>query len=115
MNIYEPPNESKLPLGAAYVAGMASLALTYLFFGHVLVRLEVWWVELLIYPLISISVIFTILYRSCWHTDRRGVIRTISLIWVSGIVFFVQLFSLGIFALAGAFIAVALRHDFDPG
>jgi hypothetical protein len=45
--------------------------------------LEVDWAELLVDTIISISVTFVTLYRSCWHREITGAARTLSLIFIS--------------------------------
>ncbi|HEY3762222.1 MAG TPA: hypothetical protein VGN23_10800 [Verrucomicrobiae bacterium] len=46
-------------------------------------RLQVWWMEALIYTLVPASATFIVLYRSCWHKEITGAARTFRLLLLS--------------------------------
>jgi hypothetical protein len=79
--------EAEPPYGSAIVACIASWLFVHLVAYPFVERLGVWWAELLIYALISISVTFVILYRSCWHRELVGAVRTLSLVAMSSLIF----------------------------
>ena len=115
MDIDEQPSETQPPFGAAYLAGLASLVFVYFVSKDVIARLQVWWAELLVYALISVPVIFVILYRSNWHREWTGAVRTLSLIGISCVVFGSVLLSLGVLAIVGFAFVLGLHHDVGPG
>jgi hypothetical protein len=99
MNTDEQPSKPQPPYVIAVIASMASLAIVHLVFKSAIAWLEVWWAELFVYALIPISVIFFILYRSCWHRELTGALRTLSLVGLSSIIFAAVLLGGGFFLM----------------
>ena|ERR1022692_639310 len=73
-----------------------SLVFIYWVARPVVKLLGVWWVELLAYSIIPISVTFIILYRSRWHPEITGARRTSSLLLLSCVILIGVLFATGI-------------------
>jgi hypothetical protein len=68
------------------IGSLACLVSALAFYGvaHSFVsRLQVWWMEALIFVLVPLSVTFVVLYRSCWHPDITGASRTSRLLLLS--------------------------------
>ena len=106
MNTDEPPSKPQPPYVIAVIASLASLVFVHLVFKSAIAWLEVWWAELLAYALFPISVIFVILYRSCWHRELTGATRTLSLIGLSS-------FILAAVLLVGVFFLMVLFLVFN--
>jgi len=83
----DQPAEVRLPVGMAAIACIVCFAFVFGATKSAVVRLGVWWVELLIYALIPIAVSFVILYRSHWHLEMARVARTSRLILLSCLIF----------------------------
>jgi hypothetical protein len=59
-------------------------ALAFYEVAHAFVsRLQVWWMEAIIYAVVPLSVTFVVLYRSCWHREITGAARTSRLLLLS--------------------------------
>jgi hypothetical protein len=99
MNIDEQPSKLQPPYGIAIFASIASLAVVHFVFKSAIAWLEVWWVELFVYAFIPVSIIFVILYRSCWHRELTGATRTFSLVGLSSVIFVAVLLGGGFFLM----------------
>src|ERR1039457_1520485 len=99
MNENEQTPEVQTPLRRviviASIASLVSLVFFYCVARPAVSRLQVWWVELLVYAIIPISVTFIILYRSCWHREITGAARTCSLLLISCIILGGDLIAIG--------------------
>ena len=90
------PTDATLPIGMAAFMCLACFACIYLSSKSWVVRLGVWWAELLVYALIPVSVAFVILYRSRWHLEMVRSARTSCLILFSFLILGGDLLFLGI-------------------
>ena len=59
-------------------------------------QIQAWWVKMLVYASIPISVTFFILYRSCWHPETMGAARTRSLLVFSCFILVGEIIAIGI-------------------
>lgn len=77
----ESPLSRILRIGslACFVSAMGFYGVAHFFVS----RLQVWWMEALIYTLVPLSVTFVVLYRSCWHREISGAQRTSRLLALS--------------------------------
>ncbi len=75
----------------ASIAAFACLALLYCLARPAVGLLESRMAELLVYSIIPVTIIFVFLYRSCWHREITGVLRTCSLFGLSFLVFACEL------------------------
>jgi cytochrome bd-type quinol oxidase subunit 2 len=100
VNHHDRPSEFQFPLPRviviALLACLVSLLFIYWAARPVVERLEVWWVEWLVYALIPIAVTFIILYCSSWHREITGAARTCSLLLLSCVILGGLLFAIGI-------------------
>jgi uncharacterized RDD family membrane protein YckC len=91
----------------ASIASLVSLAIIYFAARPVVSLLQVWWMELLVYAIIPISVAFILLYRSCWHREITGAARTCSLLVISCIILGGDLIAIGaLFCMALSFFCM---------
>ena len=122
----EPTPEVQNPLqrviAIASIASFVSLISTFLAARWVVSQLQGWWVQLLVYAIIPISVAYIILYRSCWHREIRGAARTCSLLLVSCVILVGDIIVVGavlcaavIFICLIAFCVNAFKVTGDPG
>jgi hypothetical protein len=77
------PESEIMSSRAIRLGSLACLISALVFWGiaHALVsRMQVWWMEALVYSLVPISVTFIILYRSCWRREITGAARTLRLL-----------------------------------
>jgi hypothetical protein len=87
MNHNDQPSEIQSPVGLSAFVCFVALAFIYWVARPAVKLLEVGWAELLVYAIIPISVTFITLYRSCWHREVTGAARTLSLIFLSCLIF----------------------------
>ena len=89
----QSPSEQAIVI--ASICCYVSLIFFYWVAKRVVVRLEVRWIELLVYAIIPITVTFIILYRSCWHREITGAARTCSLLLLSCVILGGELIAIG--------------------
>jgi hypothetical protein len=77
-------------------------------------RLQIWWAELLIYSIVPISVTFILLYRSCWHSELLGWARTSCVLALSCIILAIELIIIGIIICIIIFCVNAVSGGFHP-
>jgi hypothetical protein len=92
-----------------------SLAAFYWITRPLVLRLQVWWAELLIYSIVPILVTFTLLYRSCWHGELSGWARTCCVLALCCITLTIELIIIGIMLCIAVFCVNALSVTRDPG
>jgi hypothetical protein len=113
MNENEQPLETQSPLQrvivVASIACFAALGCVYWVATPAVKLLGTWWVELLAYAIIPISVTFAILYRSCWHREITGPARTCSLLLLSLLIFAGVLLAVGVLICMLWFITDSIR------
>ena len=114
MNQSEPSSEVQSPIAIASFACLVCFVVIVLAARPVVVLVAVWWAELLVYALIPVMVSFIILYRSCWHPEITGVVRTCSLLMLSCAIFVGVLFAIGIMLCAACVFRLALITDMSP-
>jgi hypothetical protein len=73
-----------------------SLIFFYLVARAAVALFEDWWIKLLAYAIIPLSVTFIILYRSCWHREIVGVARTLSLLLISCVILVGEFCAIGV-------------------
>lgn len=107
MNDNEQTSQDQSPLQRAFTiastACFVSLIIFYWVARPVVERLQVRWVELLVYAIIPLSVTFIILYRSCWHREITGAARTCSLLLLSCVILSCEFVAIGIMLCIGLF------------
>jgi hypothetical protein len=96
----EVQSPSQQIIGVASFACMVALTFFYWYAGPAVKALDLWWAKLLVYALIPILVTFIILYRSGWHQEIAGPIRTCSLLLLSCVIL------VGVYFVIGAMLAV---------
>ncbi len=111
MNENEQTPEVQSPLRRdiviASTASFVSLIIFYCAAKPAVSQLQGWWVELLVYAIIPISVAFIILYRSCWHREITGAARTCSLLLISCMILGGDLIAIGaLLCMAVSFICM---------
>jgi type IV secretory pathway TraG/TraD family ATPase VirD4 len=113
MNDNEQTPEVQSPLQRVFITASIACFASLIFFYWVarpaVKLLEVRWIELLVYATIPISVIFVILYRSCWHREITGAARTCSLLLLSGIILGSELIATGIILCVAMFCLNAIQ------
>jgi len=100
----EPPQRAQSPVGVCSLVCFVSLALFYLAARPVVSRLHVWWAELLIYALVPTLVTFIILYRSGWHRELTGAVRTFCVMLLSGVIMGGALLVAVVFIILGSLV-----------
>ncbi len=112
VNHHDQPAGFQFPLphgvGLASLACFVSLIFVYWIARPAVERLEVWWVEWLVYAFIPLAVTFIILYRSGWHREIAGVRRTGSLLLLSCAILGVLLLAVGISVLVVSICSMSL-------
>jgi hypothetical protein len=94
----QSPSQRVIVTGS--IACFFSLALFYLISRRIVEKLEVPWVEWLIYATIPLAATFGYLYRSSWHQEISKGRRTWSALLVSGLILGGVLAVIGIIGLA---------------
>lgn len=83
----DQPLKVQSPVGYSSLVCFVSFTFMYWVANPVVKLLEVDWAILLVDTIIPISVTFVTLYRSCWHGEITGAARTLSLIFLSCMIF----------------------------
>jgi uncharacterized membrane protein YgdD (TMEM256/DUF423 family) len=111
MNQNDQPAEFQSPIGVASFACFVCLAVIYRLAHPVVVRLGIWWEELLVYALIPVAVTFVILYRSHWHREIARAARASWLVLLSCVIFCGDLLLIGLLiAMLFVFSRLASGH-----
>lgn len=99
-NSDQQPSGFQFPLprsvAVASLACLLSLMVVYWIAKPVVAQLEVWWMELLVYSVVPVSLTFVILYYSNWHQEQTGAVRTCSVLALSCLILGVLLLTIGI-------------------
>ena len=107
----DQPAEFQSPIGAASFACLVCLAFIYWLTRPAVMRLGIWWEELVVYALVPVSVTFVILYRSQWHRELARAARASWLVLLSCVIFCSDLLIIGLFiALLFVFSRLASGH-----
>ena len=105
-------SEAQPPLQRAIViaslACFASLTVFYWIAHPAVERLEVRWFEWLIYAIVPLPATFVVLYRSCWHREITGAMRTCSLLLLSCLILGGELISIGFMLTLAMFCLSAI-------
>ena len=112
-NLEDRSSTIKSPIGFSAWVCLACLALTYLVARPLVGLLDVGWTILAMYGVLPVSVTFIILYRGCWHREITGVPRTLSLIFLSFIVFAGDLIASIILLILGALVYSTFIDGFN--
>ena len=126
MDEIEPSPEVQSPLqrviAVASTASFVSLIFSFVAARWAVSQLQGWWVQLLAYAIVPVSVAFIILYRSCWHREIKGGARTCSLLLVSCAILAGDVVAVGVVICAAvvficliAFFVMSLRVTGGPG
>jgi hypothetical protein len=99
----------------ASIASFVSLIIIYWVARPAVELLYVHWVEWLVYAIIPISVTFIILYRSGWHSEILGAVRTCSLLLLSCIILGGVLIAIGVMLCMIWFCVGAVSNGSGPG
>lgn len=111
-------NENTLPIVLAGFGCLLCLPMVYLATRPVVWAVHAQWIYSLLVPLfilVPMAAAFIILYRSLWHREWTGTKRVLSLILVSGLIFFGVLVIIGMVLAAGSlFTGGALNPRTKP-
>jgi hypothetical protein len=108
-------SEPQLPLKTAAAAGFLWLILVYSTTKGWVALSPVLWMDWLFFGAIPLSLIFSILYRSGWHRDRRLANRCGSLLMRSVALYGGLLLSIGFMTFLVAFFVMVFAAGEGPG
>jgi hypothetical protein len=111
----EVQSPSQRAIVIASIACFISLTIIYWVARPAVELLHVRWAEWLVYAIISISVTFIILYRSCWHPEITGATRTCSLLLLSCIILVGVFIAIGVMLCMILFCVGAVSNGSGPG
>jgi hypothetical protein len=118
VNEIDQQSEVQSPLQRAVViaaiACFVSLAFSYWMGRPAVGLLEDRWAELLAYAIIPMAVTFIILYRSCWHREIMGAVRTCVLLLLSWVILLGVLLAVGVMLCMAWFCLNAVTGGFHP-
>jgi len=107
----EPTLPLKMAAGASLVCFMILYSLTK---GWVALR-SVVWVDFLVFGFVPLALIFSILYHSRWHRDRRTINRCGSLILRTVALYGGVLLATGFMTFLAAFFVMIFAAGEGPG
>jgi hypothetical protein len=108
-------SSSKQSMVIVWLGCFISLTGFYWITRPLMLRLQIWWAELLIYSIVPISVTFILLYRSCWHSELSGWARTYYVLALSCVILAVELIFIGIMLCMIVFGVGAFSNGSGPG